>query len=198
MEKQDLKNLLENIYNLLAEDAPPFSNPIDANPLQLPWWEINGEDPPTGLPLYPTSPTRTPTPMPPMPGPNGRPQTDHNRQIFSRPALPPCSGGGPCTFQWVYTVHWEWNSQYGFWELVPNSTTPRPGGERDQDYGGYWQQRGDPTVPDGRVVDPTLEDAYGNPLPPPRTRWQWILRGLGLDPDRPTGYAPRDQQRDDR
>ena len=189
MEKQDLKNLLESIHHLLAEDAPPFSNPIDANPLQLPWWEINGNDPPTGLPLYPTSPTRTPTPMPPMPGPNGRPQTDHNRQLFSRPVLPPCSGSGPCTFEWIYTVHWVWNSQYGFWELVPNSANPRRGGENDHLYGGYWRQRFD------MGSDPTLEDSHGNPLTPP-TGWELFLRRLGLNPNYPTGYSPRDQHGD--
>jgi hypothetical protein len=197
MENTEYDSILEKIYNLLAEDAPPFSNPIDPNPLQLPWWGLNGEgEGPGGFPLYPTSPIRSPTgPMPPLPGPMGLPGTDHHRTLHPRPILPNCEGGVPCTFEWVYTVHWVWNSQYGFWELVPNSDQRR-GGERDVLYGGYWRQRG--SIGDREGLDPTLEDSEGNPLPPPPGFWQFLRRDLGLNPDRPTGYAPRNQHGDRR
>ena len=57
MEKQDLKNLLENIYHLLAEEGvPPMLAREDPYPIPM------APPPPWLSPLSPTSPVAPPTP----------------------------------------------------------------------------------------------------------------------------------------
>ena len=155
MEKQDLKNLLENIYHLLAE-APPNDGtgpegfggpPIEIQP--FPWQEPvypyygPGPTPPSGYDpgygsggYHPDNPSlrdRNFRPeVPPLPhGPNWR------------PPYPPCPRQGPCGFRWVGNATpgvWWWSGgergrwilqgrvEEGHWEYSPGAIDPSPYG----------------------------------------------------------------------
>ena len=110
MQKQDLKNLLENIYHLLAEEAPLPT--AEAPPIKggvLPWI------PPYGLPTVPMAPQ---PPIPPLP-PRG-----------PRPPVPSCDGIQDCWYKWTDTLHWEWDIYQRKWVLR---------GLGDDGAGGYWR-----------------------------------------------------------
>jgi len=144
MEKQDLKNLLENIYHLLAEYAPPFNNPISADepppvspvdfgnrPLLLNPFIPGGGYPGPMPPIPPAAEDRNPYWPDDMPWPtypNGDPIPD------SAP-----HDGVPDSHRWVQPNpgHWEltgtppnqrWSlvgrEEQGHWERYRN---PRPG-----------------------------------------------------------------------
>ena len=125
MQKQDLKNLLENIYHLLAEeDVPPMLTPEDPNwsPLQPP------PPPPPWLspiaPLDPWWPTDKPInwppmyPYPPIPGRGfgghrgffRNPWTPGNQWPIGFPPVQPPGGGGSFFGAWPY---WYWLSDSG-------------------------------------------------------------------------------------
>ena len=193
MEKQDLKNLLENIYHLLAEAVPPGESPIYYEPLTVPnpEWDPDNWRSPRYLrdrddnPLLQSPIFYKPlTPMPPMPGPGGWSSGGgtNGETLSPRPDFPPCPGPGDCLWQWVHTVHWVWNTQ-GYWELVPNTNQPPGSG----DSGGYWKLLGNPLdVPRGHEGI----DRYGDPVREPPGGWEQLWRSLtGNNRRPPIGYS---------
>lgn len=113
MEKQDLKNLLENIYHLLAEEAPPPKEPKEI--LYVP---------PYGAPIVPIPPNPNLSqepPRPPMPPLPTR---------VERPPVPPCDAGLDCWFKWIDTLRWEWDIYGRKWVLR---------GQGADGTGGYWK-----------------------------------------------------------
>ena len=95
MNKQDLKNLLENIYHLLAEEGewhPPLLSPADPYPIPM------APPPPWLSPLSPTAPVaptvyENPWDDPISPG-YGRPIEDLLRNRGFPSGLNPPEGGG--------------------------------------------------------------------------------------------------------
>jgi len=136
MEKQDLKNLLENIYHLLAEDDW-WRNP---QPDDAPLPPI-GPPPPTPRPTLPTNPY-----VPTSPKPDIVPEYPWHRV----PPRPNCEGVTDCFFRWVWTIKWAWDYRIQEWVLQ---------GQGKDGAGGYWLPVNKPE----RDMPGVPTDTHGNP-----------------------------------
>lgn len=111
MEKQDLKNLLENIYHLLAEEDERGERTVPTNP------SLSAKP---ETPLLPKSPYTPTSPMPTLPN-----------NWTKRPPMPPCEGVADCYYRWVWTWRWVWDYRKQTWVLQ---------GQGADGSGGYWKQ----------------------------------------------------------